>query len=247
MHKVGRAVWKGQGMDRRGVVAGLIIFGAAGWDGEALAKVKLKALVSGLSDKDAQAGLREMLGAGTVSAVTQVSKPGGYWNDPAIRIALPKPLSGLQKTLKPLGQSGLLDDVHLRMNRAAESAALVAKGLFLSAIQAMTIKDAVGIVKGGPTSGTQYLQQKTTPALTTAFTPPMENALQATGAVDYLNRAIQRNNLQGVIKTDARTWLGNYAVGAALSGLFHYVGIEETAIRRDPARRTTQLLKSVFG
>ncbi len=234
-------------MDRRSLVAGLMVFGAAGLGGEALAKVRLKTLLGGLSDADAQGALRETLDNGTVAAVARVGKPGGYWDDPAIRIPLPKPLSGLQKAMKPLGQSGLLDDVHLRMNRAAENAAPVAQGLFVAAIKSMTIKDAVGIVKGGPTSGTQYLQQKTTPGLTTAFTPPMENALQSTGAVDYLNRAIQRNNLQGVIKTDAKTWLGGYAVAMALDGLFHYVGVEETAIRRDPAKRTSQLLKKAFG
>ncbi|MEI9903931.1 MAG: DUF4197 domain-containing protein [Asticcacaulis sp.] len=228
-------------------MAGLMVFGAAGFGGDALAKIKLKTLLAGLSDADAQGALRETLDNGTLAAVTRVGKPGGYWDDPAIRIPLPKPLSGLQKVMKPLGQSGLLDDVHLRMNRAAENAAPVAQGLFVAAIKSMTIKDAVGIVKGGPTSGTQYLQRTTTPGLTTAFTPPMENALQSTGAVDYLNRAIQRNNLQGVIKTDAKTWLGSYAVAMALDGLFHYVGAEETAIRRDPAKRTSQLLKKAFG
>ncbi len=234
-------------MDRRSLLAGLTVLGGMVFEGEALAKVKLKKIPSGLSDSQAQNGLREALTDGTLVAVTRVSKPGGYWDDAAIRIPLPKPLAGLQKVTGPFGQSGLLDDLHLRMNRAAESAAPVAQGLFLSAIKSMTIKDAIGIVKGGPTSGTQYLQKATTPALTSAFTPPMENALQATGAVDYLNRVVQRNHLQSLIKTDAKTWLGDYAVGFALNGLFHYVGVEETAIRRDPAKRTTQLLKSVFG
>lgn len=234
-------------MDRRGLVAGLLIWGGLGIANEALAKVKLKTVLSGLSSNDARAGLREALTDGTLAAVTRVSKSGGYWDDSAIRIPLPKPLASLQKVAGPLGQGGLLDDLHLRMNRAAESAAPVAQGLFVSAIKSMTIQDAVGIVKGGPTSGTDYLQRTTTPALTSAFTSPMENALQATGAVDYLNRVVQRNHLQSLIKTDARTWLGSYAVGFALNGLFHYIGVEETAIRRDPAKRTTQLLKRVFG
>ena len=232
-------------MDRRNLLAGLMM--TAFIADPVAAKVKLKTVLASLSDKDAQGGLREMLDDGASAAVTQVSKPDGYWGDPAIRIPLPKKLDSLQKVLKPLGQSGLLDDLHLRMNRAAEAAAPMAGNLFVSAIKAMTIKDAVGIVKGGPTSGTQYLQKTTTPALTTAFTPPMENALQASGAVDYLNRAVQRNHLQSLFKTDAKTYLGEYAVAYALDGLFHYIGVEETAIRRDPAKRTSQLLKKVFG
>lgn len=227
-------------MDRRYLLTGLASFGLFAVADDALAK-KL------LSDKTAQDGLRQMLKQGTEAAVARVSKPDGYWGDPAIKIPLPKPMANLQKLLKPLGQSALLDDLHLRMNRAAESAAPVAKGLFVDAITSMTIKDATGIIRGGNTSGTDYLQRTTTPRLTTAFTPPMENAMQSTGAVDYLDRAIKRNNLQGLVKTDARTYLGTYAVGLALNGLFHYVGTEEIAIRRDPLKRTTDILKSIFG
>ncbi|WP_303829445.1 DUF4197 domain-containing protein [Asticcacaulis taihuensis] len=200
-----------------------------------------------LSNADAQAGLRAALKQGADTAVTHLSQTNGYWGDPQIRIPLPKSLASAQKLLKPLAQSGLLDDLHLRMNRAAESAAPVARGLFVNAIQTLTINDAVGIIRGGNTAGTLYLQKKTTPAMTAAFTPPMENAMQASGAVDYFDRAIKRNNLKSYFQTDAKTYLGQYATGLALQGLFIFIGREETAIRRDPAKRTTQILKSVFG
>ncbi len=39
----------------------------------------------------------------------------------------------------------------------------------------------------------------------------------------------------------------DYAVGKALDGLFHYIGTEEAAIRTNPAARSTELLKQVFG
>ena len=214
----------------------------------------LKALLRGaagnhgpLSNGDADAGLREALSRGTVNAVLRVSKTDGYWGDDAIRIPLPKSLAGPQKLLKPMGMSGPLDEVHMRMNHAAEAAAPLAKALFLDAIKSMTIKDAVGIVRGGPTSGTDYLQRTTTPRLTDAFTPPMEDALQSTGCVKSLNDAVKRNNLQGVVHGDARTYLGKYAVGLALDGLFHYVGSEEASIRHDPGKTGSSLLKSVFG
>ena len=200
-----------------------------------------------LSQGDADAGLREALSRGTVNAVMQVSKTNGYWGDDAIRIPLPKSLESTQKLLKPMGMSGPLDEVHQRMTHAAEAAAPLAKDLFMDAIKSMSIKDAVGIVRGGPTSGTDYLQRTTTPRLTTAFTPPMEDALQSTGCVQSLNEAVKRNNLQGMVHGDAKTWLGKYAVGLALDGLFHYVGVEETNIRRDPGKTGSSLLKSVFG
>jgi hypothetical protein len=36
-------------------------------------------------------------------------------------------------------------------------------------------------------------------------------------------------------------------VGKALDGIFYYIAKEEAAIRSDPAARTTDLLKKVFG
>jgi len=39
----------------------------------------------------------------------------------------------------------------------------------------------------------------------------------------------------------------NYVVSQALNGLFYMLGQEERKIRADPAARTTNLLKQVFG
>jgi hypothetical protein len=36
-------------------------------------------------------------------------------------------------------------------------------------------------------------------------------------------------------------------VGKSLDGLFHYLGVEEASIRTNPAARSTELLKKVFG
>jgi len=36
-------------------------------------------------------------------------------------------------------------------------------------------------------------------------------------------------------------------VEGALNGIFHYLGRQEAAIRQDPAQRTTDLLREVFG
>src|SRR5690349_8351923 len=105
-------------MDRRFLLTGIVSLGAMSLASDALAK---------LSNADAQAGLRAALKQGADTAVTHLSQTNGYWGDPQIRIPLPKSLASAQKLLKPLGQSGLLDDLHLRMNRAAENAAPVAR------------------------------------------------------------------------------------------------------------------------
>lgn len=237
-------------MDRRTFALTLIGagFAADAFADDTLSKVLAAATKSkGLTSGEADTGLREALSAGARAAVTQVSRPDGYWGDNLIRIPLPKTLAKVQSTLKPLGMSGALDDVHSAMNHAAESAAPVAKDLFIDAIKAMTLKNAIGIVNGGPTSGTEYLRTATSPRLTTLFTPPISSALEKTGAVTALDRAIVRNNLKSYVREDPKTYLSKHAVGFALSGLFHYVGEEERAIRTDPGKRTSEILRRVFG
>ncbi len=41
--------------------------------------------------------------------------------------------------------------------------------------------------------------------------------------------------------------LTDFTVGKALDGLFHYLAIEEASIRSNPAARSTDLLRKVFG
>ncbi|MFT4091908.1 MAG: DUF4197 domain-containing protein [Asticcacaulis sp.] len=205
------------------------------------------AVTGGLTQTNAAQGLREALSLGAVAAVTRVGKSDGYWGDSLIRIPLPNTLAKVQKGLAQVGMSGALDEVHLKVNRAAEASAPVARDLFVDAIKSMTLNDAVGIVKGGTTSGTQYLQKATTPRLTTLFTPTIEDALEDTGAVRALGNAISRNGLGGYVQKEPKVYLGEYAVGKALDGLFYYVGREESAIRTDPAKRTSDILKAVFG
>ncbi|GGZ21427.1 DUF4197 domain-containing protein [Asticcacaulis endophyticus] len=215
--------------------------------GKTSKKTSSTGLPVGVTKTTADKGIREALSLGAVAAVTRVGRDDGYWGDDLVRIPLPKTIAKVQKTLKPLGMSGALDEVHEKVNHAAEVAAPVAKDLFLDAIKSITLTDVVSIVRGGPTSGTQYLQKSTTPRLITLFTPPMGEALQSTGAVQSLDQAIERNGLGAYIKKDPKTYLSEYAVGKALDGLFYYVGNEERAIRTNPASRTTDLLKAVFG
>ncbi len=226
-------------MDRRGIIIGGLA--AAGL-------LPLPAFAaSKLSDATAQKGLRQMLDDGTVASVARLGKTDGYWGDSAVRIPLPKTFAMAGKAAKLIGQSQMFDDLHLRINRGAEAAAPLARDLFHDAISNMSIKDATDIVKGGPTSGTEYLRTTTTPRLTKAFLPIIEGTLQSTGAVEYLDRTVKRNRMEGIIKTDAKTYLGKYTVGLALDGLFHYIGVEETSIRRSPAKRASDILKLVFG
>ncbi len=46
---------------------------------------------------------------------------------------------------------------------------------------------------------------------------------------------------------DVKADLTNHVLDKAVAGVFHYLALEEAAIRENPAKRTTEILKKVFG
>ena len=192
------------------------------------------------------AGLKEALRVGSDTVVSQLGKPDGFNADPAIHIPLPKSFTTVQSTLKPLGMSYLLDDLELKLNRAAEQATPKAKALFLSAIEGMTLDDVMGIFNGPQDAATRYFQKKMSPQLGEEMKPIVDQALNEAGAVQAYD------NVMGQYKTvpfvpDVKADLSGYVVEQGMNGIFHYLAQEEAAIRQNPAKRTTDLLKTVFG
>ena len=109
----------------------------------------------------------------------------------------------------------------------------------------MTIQDAFTILRGDNFAATNYLKQKTTAQLTTAFTPIISKSLDFTDATKYWKDVFTTYNRFS--KTPVNTDLTGYVTEKALAGLFHHIGLEEQKIRQDPAARVTELLKKVFG
>lgn len=251
---------------RRSLVAGLGAAGLAAVPGLAgaqdlgrvLGTIAGSGLPRGVSDRDAQNGLREALSGGAVAAILRLGRIDGYWRDPVVQIPLPDPLDDMQSALRVVRGSGMLDDLQLRSNRAAEAAAPQARTIFLDAIRSFTITDIAGVIRGPETAGTTLLSERTRPGLLGLFRPPMAGALEQSGAGPTFDRVAGRYNREigrlggwgsgfATSGGSLRDQFVDFCVGKALDGLFHYVGEEERAIRRDPARRTSELLRRVFG
>jgi len=203
---------------------------------------------AGMSQGEIGSGLRDALRIASQRAVGRVGRTDGYNGDPAIRIPLPDPLERIEGPLKSIGASGMLDDLQLRMNRAAEQAAPKALNIFTDAISKMTINDARGILNGPQDAATQYFKRTTTASLTTSFRPVVDQSLSGVGAVGVF-RSVQAKAADiPLAGQQVQSFnLTDFTVGKALDGLFHYLGVEEAAIRTNPAARTTDLLRKVFG
>jgi hypothetical protein len=187
-------------------------------------------------------GLKEALQVGTNKTVDRLGRTDGYFKDAAAHIPLPGMLAKAGPVLKLAGEYGLMDDLETRINRAAEAAAPKARAIVVGAINRMSFQDARGILEGPQDSATQYFKRETTAELTTAMKPVIQKSLSDVGAVKLYQSVSGR--LGGL--TDGFN-LDNYVTGKALDGVFHYLAAEEAEIRRDPAKRTTQILKTVFA
>lgn len=202
--------------------------------------------VAGLDNETIFAGLKEALSVGTKKIVSQLSAADGYFGDSAVHIPLPESLQTARKLLDTAGFGSLADDLELRMNRAAEAAAPEAGAIFSDAISSMTLEDVKAIYKGADDSATRWFQQRTGAKLTERFTPVVQNAMAEVGAVKSYD-AFVGQYAKIPFAPDAKAELSTHVVGKALDGLFHYLAIEEKAIRTDPVARSTDLLKKVFG
>ncbi|MEO1101497.1 MAG: DUF4197 domain-containing protein [Pseudomonadota bacterium] len=199
-----------------------------------------------LSTLEIDQGLREALRVGVNLTAQTLGRTDGYFGDPQVRIPLPGRLGELQSNLKSVGLSQPLDDLELRMNRAAEDAVPEAKRLVLGAVQSITLEDALGILRGGDTAATDYLRGRTEDSLRNAFRPHVESTLSASGAFTALNSVTAQYGLSSV-SDGLRRDLTTHAVNLGLDGLFLYVAAEEKKIREEPVARTSEILRRVFG
>src|SRR6185437_15787438 len=200
---------------------------------------------SGLSSDEIVSGLKEALSLGAQKSGDKLSATDGFFKDAAVKILLPKQVQDVEKKMRMLGMGKLVDNAELSMNRAAEDASKSAAPIFLSAIKQMTVTDALNILRGTDTAATSYLRKTTTPQLTTAFMPVIQESLKKTEAAKYWNDVFTAYNRFSSKPVD--TDINSYVTGKALDGIFYYVAQEEINIRKNPAGRVTDILKKVFA
>ena len=201
-----------------------------------------------LSQGQIGAGLKQARQVAAQKGTAQLGKTDGYNGDPAIRIPLPGPVQKVEGPLKDVGASGMLDDLQVKMNRAAEQAAPKALNIFVNAASSMSITDARSILTGPQDAATQYFKRTTSASLTSSFRPVVDSSLSSVGAVQAFKGVQSKASSIPFAGKDVSGFdLTGFTVGKALDGLFHYMAVEEAAIRTNPAARSTALLKQVFG
>jgi len=182
--------------------------------------------------------IKNILGQASDNALDQLSKPGAFSADDAIRIALPGAGKGISDLMGLANKAGLTGDINGGLNRAAEQAAAQAKPIFRAAIDKATLRDAAGMV-GGSTGATDYLRKSTGPEIVARLQPLVRTALENAGVLR------QTAQLSAIGMTDAK--LTDYVANKTSEGIFTYVGREETRMRQNPLETGKALLNGMKG
>jgi hypothetical protein len=199
-----------------------------------------------LTNSEIAGGLKDALRVGTERVVGQLGQADGFYADPAIHIPLPDNMLKVKKALAAVGMSSMMDDLELKLNRAAEVATPPAKEIFLDSIETMTLDDVMAIYDGPDDAATRYFQDKMSAPLSEAMQPIVEQAINQVGAVQSYDAVMSQYSTLPFVP-DVKADLNSYVVTEGMNGIFHYIAAEEAAIRENPVERTTDILKKVFG
>jgi hypothetical protein len=200
--------------------------------------------LSALSNQEAGTGMRDALVQGAGKAVELLGRPGGFLDNPKVKISLPDTLRRVESGLRLLGMQRQADELILAMNRAAEAAVPEAKALLIDAVQKMTLQDAKKILTGGETSATDYFRRATSAELTKRFLPIVTRWTEKVGLATQYNSLVERGASLGLVGKDER--IENYVTREALDGLYSTIAEQERALRRNPVGAATGAARKVF-
>jgi len=216
---------------------------------------------AGLSNATIVDGLKEALNVSAKNSVAFTSKTDGFFKNPEIFIPFPKEAQSVKTLADKYGLKSQTDNFVKQLNRAAETAAKEATPIFINAITSMTITDGLQLLQGGDNAATTFLQNKTRQPLHDKFSPVVKKALDKVQITKYwtplwsnYNKYAPAANAIGsvlgqgnVLPKAVNPNLNEYVTNLALDGLFKIMAKEEAKIRKDPAARVNDILRTVFG
>ena len=213
-----------------------------------------------LTESEVVSGLKEALTTGAKNSAQRLAAENGYYGDAAIKIFLPDEAKVIVDNISRIpGGDQLIQDVILRINRAAEDAAKDVAPIFVNSVTQMTIKDAFNILNGADNAATTYLRNTTYNELYALYQPKIQASTEKKiigniSTKDSWNTLTSKwntlaNSIAGKFANlkPVNTNLDAYLTDKALAGMFSKVEIEELKIRKEVSARITPLLQRVFG
>lgn len=191
-------------------------------------------------------GLKEALSLSIEKGAKSLALKDGFLKNQAVKILLPPEVQQIQGTLRKIGLGALSNELTVRLNRAAEDAAMKSVPIFKKAIVGMSFSDVMSVLTGQGNAATTYLKKETSAEILSAFAPQIANSLNKVGAASLWKEIFSKYNRVPFVKK-VNPDLVRYTSERALSGLFVSVSNRENLIRKSLNSRSTPLLRKVFG
>lgn len=208
-----------------------------------------KTTSTSLTNADYVKGLKETLVIAANNSTTVASATDGFNKNLDIRIPFPQDAIAVRDYAVKIGLKPQVDVFEEKLNRAAELAAKKAAPVFLSAIQNMSITDAMNIAMGDKNAATQYLRKTSGVELSNQFKPIVAEALASVAITKYWKPLADSYNKVSLFigKEKVSADLEQYVTDKAVDGMFVLVAQEEAKVRKEPIKYGSDLLKKIFG
>jgi len=200
----------------------------------------------GLSEIEMIAGLKEALTQGLFVGFDAFARQDQ--GNPLVRFAFPGESAKIEKTLKDLGLTSLVNNATAKFTNAMALAVKEAKPIFVNSIKRMNFRDVTNIlITDNKHAATQFFKSAMTPELMTAFRPIVDSTVRTTGAGKDYDAIARIYNTLPFLEKKLEPNLNEFIAGRAIDAMFLYVANEEENIREKIEFRKTDLMKRVFG
>ena len=197
------------------------------------------------SAEDATGAIKELLSFGTQYGGDVLSKRNAFNKENILQSILPGDAGKILSTLETLGLSSEVNRFSATITAVAEKSAEKSVPIFLLGIKKMKFNDAVGIVKNGGTSATDYLRTSIGDTLRKAITPAINIGLEEYKLAKQWNDLVAPAKL--FLGNKLNLDLSNLLSGLVANMMFNKIAEKERVIRSNAAERKTVLLQKVFG
>ena len=236
---------------------------AAGWQ-DALHKETLNQgaqILGAANSGDYKSAVSRALNA----AVKELSN-GGFLNNAAAKIPLPKSLEAAANLAKKVGGEKWANELVTSINNAASAAVPGAADVFSGVIKNMSDADVKKVLEGGKDSFTKFLQQNSSQKLQAVFKPIITkmmsdntfatayNGLNSFVAGSVLAKSDAAKQLKGIATSmgageyipQENEDLNDYITRKTLDGLFNVMSEKESSLRGGAVEQGTKILQGIF-
>ncbi len=181
------------------------------------------------------------LGGGIHTVLDELARPGGFLNNPLVRLFLPPPIAVALDLINDINAKPDTNPLLVVMNRTAETVVPDAAPILEAALEEITPEEARKFLDGGNTAGTDYLKAKTEEKLKKALAPKVLEDLSKNHGLEKYQEIINvlqaqqtgEQPAEALIKPEAIPELGTYVTEKTVDGIFKSLAAKELEIRED--------------